>query len=191
MNINIFDEYLSIISYDNKNKEVGNARVQAMTCFDQPMLTDAGEVIKYQGQLHIPGKQFSNKIPTSGNELKLCFEMEANRLRLTTASSAKTLQISKYINVPIIKKNIDYSEKKVPDNGNKNGTKNDNEYRESFGESATKLLSKIIDLFKDNILLFKFEDGYPISISGDFGTTESIKFYMVGKIPEDDDDDEE
>ncbi len=178
--LNIFEDYLILRSYNKEWKEVATSRVTAMMSTEEPILHDPGEIIDYKGKLKIVGKFFLDKIPAAGKELKLDFETETYRLRLTTSATTKNLETSKYIDMVPPKKDETQETKDDED---------EEEYQDEFGENSTKLLKKIIDLFKENYMLLKFALGCPIHIAGTFDQLESIKFYMAGKIREEDEDD--
>jgi len=173
--VNGFEDHLTIVSYNNHWKEVATSRVTAMLSSEEPILHDPGEEIQYKGSLKISGKSFSDKIPKAGKQLKLDFETDKNRLRLTTSAPTQNLETSKFIDLPNVTE-----DKKV------DSPEGEEEYRDAFGENSTKLLTKIIDLFKENSLLLKFDLGVPIHISGTFEKLETLTFYMAGKILDDD-----
>jgi hypothetical protein len=183
--LSIFEDHLKIVSYDKDLKEIGKANVQANMSLDEFVLEDPGEEIKYKGKLKIIGKKFVDSIPTTGKQLRLDFESDSNRLVLSTEAAAKDVNSELYIYVPqLLTSKKKTTGPETVEEAKVNEEEDEGEYRDTFGESATKLLKKIIELFKEKLLLLKFDLGYPIHISGQVDTLETIKFYMVGQIPE-------
>jgi hypothetical protein len=192
--INIFEDHLSVRSYNGDWKEVASSRVSATISTDEPILNDPGEEIKYPRSLKISGTYFLDRIPTAGKQLHLDFETDTNRLRLTASADGGGLETSKFIYVPntIISKKDDDKKEETNDGvlvkEEQEEQEDNTEYRDIFGENATKLLKKIIELFKDKFMVVKFLFGFPIHVSGSFEKIETIKFYMAGKIQDDDDE---
>ncbi len=198
--IRVFEDHLRITAYNAKFGEEYDGNVAASVSTDEIALRDRGSEIRYSKIISLPGKYFAEKITDAGPELSIWHEAEKSRLRLSTQGQAKNLTLGGYLPLPNqleLETLLDKQEQEIKEalavageNEVALDPKNDEEdeeFRDSYGVNATTLINKFIAVFGSETLIeVKFELGCPMSFSGKLSEHEKVKFYIMGKIPDDD-----
>ncbi len=201
LTLRVFEDRLKLTAYNAGLREESDAEVSVSVSTEDIVLRDRGAEIKYGKMIYLTGKEIAEKITNAGNELSIWHEPDQHRLKFATQAQAKNLKVAGYLPLPseeeskYLLKEQDKQllialkqagEGAVVLDAIELANDKDEEFRDSFGENGTKLINKFIALFKGEAKIqMKFELACPISFSGDLSPQESIRLYIAGKIPED------
>ncbi len=162
MQLFIYDTHILISAFDKTHKELKNVRISALTSGDEPMPNDPIDKLDFSAHVQINGKNFLKLLSGPGKEIEIEVEQEKCRLRFTTTTVSTANNA--YLTLP----------------ENYDGT----EFYELLGEFASKLFKKVIEVFGQHDLTFRFGDGYPFNIQGKLECNEDVNFYISGKEQE-------